>query len=222
MHTAVQEWVEFVGQIYPYAPVLANANRIRTMHNRLTDHLREDEARLAGAQGVYRETHLQDQRQVTLLLQELEQHMRSSRTAAPLDLDTDRLDAFFKQVQETYDVLLWSFFSPLSAYEERINSYWSKLPQYREARAQDVKLIGDLYDRFNADVPKVRLRYETLKREMKRDLPARMHRMLDWMVTLFVYEPYETGLLYIRRNLPGTIGAFHGLPTPVGFNRPLK
>jgi len=211
MPTALQEWEEF-SRILSKGLSDRTAQVARDLYERLQDHALEDEQWIRTREGLYIQTASLDLRQVRALMQEVERFVRKARPTPYLERGYQALSDFFNQVQETYDVVVLSFFSPLSQYEERINSAWAQLPSYKDAKARDVERVGDLYDRFNKDLPKVHMRYRAEKHALKQKLPAHFHSLIDTVVELFVYEPYELGLLYIRRNLPGTIGAFHGLP----------
>lgn len=210
MTSALNQWENF-SQIMLRGLSEETAYAAQSLYRELLDHASEDESWIRTREGLYVQTAALDLRQVQALMQEVVRFVQKTRPTH-LKSGQQALADFFKQVQETYSVIDQSFFVPLSLYEERINSAWAKLPAYKAARAQDVRLTGELYDTFNKDLPKVRKRYEVLARVTKTALPAHFHSLIDTVVQMFVYEGYETGLLYIRRSMPGTIGAFHGLP----------
>lgn len=223
--TVYEEWATFLDEIYAFGRTDITAERAQAMFGRLQTNLLRTEHALTVEKGIYIQTHMQNKRQALALMQELERFVRTRAAPHPggqsgksgdlLLMYPLALTSFMDDhVHGVYQVVLWSFWQPLAHLE---GSVWGlkktrgRAPNLLVMRERALQEIGELYDRFSADMPKLRVAYEQLKRDTKAQLPEHFHRLIDMVVELFVYEPYELGLLYIRRHLSGAVGAFHGL-----------
>jgi hypothetical protein len=81
----------------------------------------------------------------------------------------------------------------------------------RRRKEQLSQGVYELYKDFKRMQDGTSSAYGVLKREAKAALPKRAHYLVDKVIALFIEEPIEAGILLIRRNFPGAIGAFQGL-----------
>jgi hypothetical protein len=217
--TAYAYWAEYIYEVATYGRNEPSVKIAQSLHRKLTARLEEDDHLILTETGLYKQSHMLDRHQTLELLSEIEAFVRSrDPLPAPRKRSKSVWLKFLHSVNETYGVLIHSFFQGIYEAEQVINQVAPRRKDWR-SKGQELALeratekIATLYDQFNNDFPKARARYEALKADVKSQIPhqPRLHYLIDKMVELFVYDPYELGILYIRRHHPGTIGAFHGL-----------
>jgi hypothetical protein len=206
----LDEWSTFLDEILPVVkPGALSRARLVSMRRRLEDRAQNASYVIADSRGtIYEQSNMLDKRHALALISEIDQRLATAWSGESVSSDNlNALTHFLDDVRETYNISLFSLFQPVAEAEERLRGK-QYTPQQKKISADSVYFV---YKNFERDFPKMKQRYESLKRQIKGRLPLRFHGPVDQIVELFVYEPYETGLLYIRRHLPGTVGAFHGL-----------
>jgi hypothetical protein len=218
--TAYAYWADYIDEVALFGRTESSVKIAQGLHRKLTARFEYDMEKINSETGLDKQSHMLDRHQTLALIEELEAFVRS-RDPLPSPQKKSKtakvLGAFLDEnVRETYNVLVHSFFQGIYEAEQIIN-HVGPIPKALRSKGQEMALeratgkVAELYDRFNNDFPRARARYEALKADVKSKIPQRLHRLIDKMVELFVYDPYELGILYIRRHHPGTIGAFHGL-----------
>jgi len=165
--------------------------------------------------GLYLQTQALDALQSRVLIQEIVnfvQHGPYEPPPEPGALPTGqavKMEIFTSRVRETYNVVVESFWRPLSDAEHSYSILRGE--RLRKARMSSLDIIGELHDRFKKDFPKVKVYFDAMQADLASQLPGRFRPVLRKTVELFVYEPYRLGIEYIERNLPSATGAFYGL-----------
>jgi len=224
---SVQRWKAFVVDVYPRGLSRETALRARDIHKETLDHLEwleEDAAERAHLRrGISLQVRLAARYRSALLIQELER-FAIEKPPARVPKDLWRLADLFDSIQSRSNVIT-ELYSVVSLAEQEQPTYPNGPGQgkprppkpyeveiLRERRNRYIDRIQKLYDSALALKKDAHMRFDKLKAETKADTPVALHRFIDLVVDLFVYERIEALILYLRRHHPGPIGAFHGLP----------
>jgi hypothetical protein len=212
-YTVLEDWATFIDEILVMDRTVFVMDKARHMHKRLRERLRASTAASQYEHGIFKQSNKLDAHQTQKLLDELDAYVHSRVTpTAVTKAEADVLTNFLEDdVKETYDVTLGGLYQGVFDAEEQLRGVRRGAPSWTMIFEESSQSIADNYHRFNNDYPKTRARYEALKSNVKRQVPQHLHRFIDNTVELFVYQPYEIGILYIRRNHPGAIGTLNGL-----------
>lgn len=221
----IGNWKRFAFSLYPRGLSRVNAQRVREIHEEAANRVRRTQREIqdlytkrAGINILHQER-LAAQHRDLLLMQETERFVRERPPALiPEGTSNLRLLAeLFSRLERSADSLS-VVYGDVSYDEGTLSSHST----FREARERIFSKFATLYDRTLKNQKDAHRLYTNLKAEAKSETPYPLHRFIDLVVDLFVYDRYEALVLYLRRHHPGPIGAFHGLPESVGFKRPLK
>jgi len=235
------EWFIFIVEVYGHTLTHDKVERARNLHENAVVSLRSAQQDLAvwPPRDWLHQKALTDARASKALIEEIEHYVRTKKYQGIADRYEKRNHPFYRAfshsshasfvlssvyrlaeyvfthrshppLEERRNTLLRRGFSP-----EAITDILSGDEEKREIYSIYVAL-----DSLEASEELRELKAEAAR--AKKALPQPFHRLVDMYVQMFWDEPREIALQYIRRNYPGPIGAFYGLPESVGFKRPLK
>jgi hypothetical protein len=219
MHGVVFEaWSTFLDEVLPYGLSETTFAKAQKLNRSITDAIQENVESLNRGEyrgTIFAQSRLHTVRQAEILQRELESFIRTGpRDPVP---DVDRV-----RDQMTYladDVVAPKYGNIVfDMYQSVFNSEYALAARAGPATRKSVALTrrtGEALSTSAHDAVSYRSsvlrQYDTLIPRVLAQTPKRMQRFVTLYVQLFVEEPLEALILYLRRQHPGAVGAFHGL-----------
>jgi len=211
MEMELHRWKDFVVNCYLKGLSPATARNARVLHGWALENVQYRAS--VQREGLSAQVLISARRREGIFMHELENFVRTKPTQTYSEnidermSERDALEAFFRRVGKSSGIL--STFYLLVRDDEQELQERSADP---ERRAELLQKLSENYRRVVDNQRDAFRLYERQKMQTKARTPTAAHRFVDLLVELFVYERYETLVLYMRRHLPGPVGAFHGLP----------
>lgn len=225
--TLLEEWENFLTTIYPRGRNEDTIQMLKEQYPRVKAKQTQFEQLAAASRGypAQQQLYMHGERAASVLLEEIEKFNRSGHIITDEDM-ADSRRAWEKDRNHRFpDIIESDAFSDLIhvdiardhknilAMYEGLVSTAKVLQSTRDPSQKDTfsRGIHKLYGHFQQAKTELSNKYAGLKRSTKSKLPARAKPLVDKVVELFIEDPLESGILVIRRNFPGAIGALHGL-----------